>query len=94
MEESQICYFSGLTSHGDFGGRLAGTNVVGGHTFVRPTVGLSDSSYEQLSILRGLGSCRQVRSSHPTPLEPDGIGAMGKALHLQGTSWQELHLVR
>ncbi len=94
MEESQIGYFRGLTSHGDFGERLTGTDVVGGHTFVRPAVGLSDVSYEQLSILGGLGSCRQVRSSHPTPLELDGIGAVSEALHIQGISGLEPHLVR
>lgn len=83
-----------LTFYDDSGQCLTGADVVGGHTFVRSAVTQFNVGYEQLSILCGLCSCRQARPASPAPFILDGMRAVGEALHVQGISGLEPHLVR
>lgn len=83
-----------LTFYSDFGQRLTGADVVGGHTLVRPAVTQFKVGYEQPSILCGLCSRRQARPAHPAPGELNGMRAVGEALQLQGVSGLEPYLVR
>lgn len=68
--------------------------MVGGHTFVGSAVTQFNVSDEQLSIPRAVCTRRQARPAHPAPLEPNGMRAVGEALHAQGVAGLEPHLVR
>lgn len=68
--------------------------MVGSHTFVGSAVTQFNVGDEQLSIPRALCTCRQARPAHPGPHELNGMRAVGEALHAQGVSGLEPHLVR
>lgn len=67
--------------------------MVGGHALVRPAVARFDQGDEQLPVLCDLRSRRQARPAHPAPLEPNWVRSVGEALHAEGVSRLQPHLL-
>lgn len=68
--------------------------MVAGHAFICSAVNQLRVGYKKCPILCGLTSRRQVCSSHPAPLESNGMRAMSETLDAHSIPRREPHLIR